>query len=133
MFTFLSDEWIAEVEKIKATFGSNPVATDLVVNATITGVPFGEGKLEVHSDHGPAVGWVKGHSAAATLSITLDYQLARALVLDDSAGFDTLAQAGETGALQVVGEPGTLRDWYGTRVGNPELVAVEQAVRAITL
>ena len=61
MAQFLSDQWMDEVQRIKATHEGDPIDQDgLVVNVTVTGVPFGTGTIEVHSDHGPVIGFSPG-------------------------------------------------------------------------
>ena len=39
----------------------------------------------------------------------------------------------ESGALVIEGDTEVLRSWFSTRFDNPEAVALENAVRAITL
>jgi hypothetical protein len=130
---FLSDEWFEEVHELKSSATAAAVdAPGMVVNATITDVPFGEGTLELHSDHGPMIGWVAGHSGAATLSIVVDYHTARALVLDSSDNMSVLDQATRTGTLRIDGDGAALRQWFAKRSTGPEAATVEDAVRAIT-
>ena len=133
-YQFLSDEWIAAVSDIRARAADNKVVTPgFVVNATVTGVPFGAGRLDLHSDSGPSSGWMPGHAADPRLSITIDYQLARTLIVDDVDAVDLIEQAVGSGTLQFDGEPGVLQNWWSHRVANPELLAVEAAVRGVTL
>jgi hypothetical protein len=130
---FLTPEWIEEVQALKSSTTSSSIdAPGMVVNATITDVPFGAGTLEVHSDHGPMVGWQPGHSDDATVSIVVDYHTARALVLDSSDNMSVLDQAAHTGALKIEGDASVLRRWFAQRSTGPEAANVEDAVRAIT-
>jgi hypothetical protein len=130
---FLTDEWIDEVRGLKSTATDSAIDTEgLVVNATITGVPFGTGTLELHSDHGPMIGWQSGHSPAATVSMTVDYHTARALVLDASADMSVLDQATRTGTLQIDGDGAALRRWFSARSTDQDATDIEDAVRAIT-
>jgi hypothetical protein len=130
---FLTTEWIQEVQSVKSSSASPSIdAPGMVVNATITDVPFGAGTLEVHSDHGPMLGWQPGHSAEATLTFVVDYHTARALVLDSSDDMSVLDQAAHTGALRIEGDASALRRWFSQRSAGPEAAAVEDAVRAIT-
>jgi hypothetical protein len=131
---FLSDEWIEEVRGLKSSVDASSIdAPGMVVNATITDVPFGGGTLELHSDHGPMIGWQSGHAAEAAVSIAVDYHTARALVLDSSQDMSVLDQATRTGALSVDGDNSALRQWFAQRSGGMEAAGVEDAVRAITL
>jgi hypothetical protein len=130
---FLSDAWMAQVSAIKARHENSPIDTaGFVVNATITGVPFGDNTLELHSEHGPVIGWMPGHASDATLSFALDYPLARELVIDPT--LDTLEQAIRSDQLMIVGDTAQLRRWWSTRINNPDAVAValDAEVRAVT-
>lgn len=130
-YPFLSDDWYAAVNQIKAKYAANRVVeTGLVVNATITNVPFGDGTLELHSDSGPMIGWQPGHVDGAEIEFELDYHMARALVLDDT--FDSLEQEIASGALRITGDQGRLRAWWKSRIGNPAVVELEDRIRAIT-
>ncbi len=128
---FLSDTWMAEVGAMKERQqGSAIDSAGFVVNATITGVPFGDATVELHSEHGPVIGWTAGHSADAVLSFTLEYALARQLVLDPT--LDTLEQAIHSGQLQIDGDQAQLRQWWSKRIANPAAVALDDQVRAVT-
>lgn len=128
---FLSDEWLAEVRAVKAAHAGNAVdQPGLVVNATITGVPFGEPTRALHSGHGPVVGWEPGHAVDAALAFHVDWAVARELLLDP--GFDVLDQAISSGLLRIDGDGAALRAWWSHRVGNPDAVALDDEVRAIT-
>lgn len=128
---FLSDEWHAAVQQIKADYHGNPVEQPgLIVNATITKVPFGDGTLELHSDSGPVLGWEPGHVDGADLGFEIEYHMARALVLDET--FDALEQEVAAGALTITGDPGRLRAWWSSRIGNPAVLELERRVRSVT-
>lgn len=128
---FLSPEWIDEVRRIKVTHEGTPIDQDgLVVNATITGVPFGDGTLEVHSARGPVIGWEPGHVADPAFSLTVGYHLAREMVLDRS--FDVLEQALNAGQITVSGDGSAFREWWQSRVGNPDAVVLDDQVRSVT-
>lgn len=130
-YPFLSNAWIEQVAAIKARHAGNPVdQPGLVVDATITGVPFGAPTRELHSAHGPVVGWQPGHSPDAQFSFTVDHGVARELILDPS--YDVLDQAVTAGLLHVDGDAAALRTWWGHRIGNPDAVALDDEVRAIT-
>jgi hypothetical protein len=130
-YPFLSDEWRAAVRELKAAHLDNAVfEPGLVLNATVTDVPFGDGTLELHSEAGPMMGWEDGHVEGAVLTIEVEYHVAKALVLDES--FDVLEQGVASGAVRFEGEPGTMHHWWTNRIGNPELLELEAAIRAIT-
>lgn len=128
---FLSPEWIDEVRRIKATHEGTPIDQDgLVVNATITGVPFGDGTLEMHSAHGPVIGWEPGHVPDPDFTLTVGYHLAREMVLDRT--FELLEQAVNADQITVSGDRSAFRAWWQSRVGNPDAVVLDDQVRSVT-
>jgi hypothetical protein len=133
-YRFLSPEWIEAVSRLKAEhLQAGAQAPGLVVNATITGVPFDDGTLELHSATGPVVGWQPGYADDPDLTLRLDYYTAKALVLDSSPGFDALTQSLANGTLVIEGDTEQLRSWWlKARVGSANPTEVEDAVRAIT-
>jgi hypothetical protein len=132
-YVFLSDEWMTEVSRLKAVANGGPVPRPaLVVNATITGVPFGTGTLALHCSHSPILGWLPGHVSAAAFQITLDYHVAKALILDPSVDISVFDQAAQAGTLSVTGDPHELRRWFTTGSADPSIASLEAAVRAMT-
>lgn len=128
---FLSDPWIEEVHRIKATHEGTPIDQDgVVVNATITGVPFGPGRMELHSAHGPVIGLVPGHVTDADFEITLDYAIARELIMDRS--LNVLEQAITADQISITGDRAAFRDWWHSRIGNPDAVLLDDQIRDIT-
>lgn len=133
-YRFLSPEWIEAVGQLKrGREGSSLDAEGMVVNATITGVPFGGGTIEVHSSHGPVLGWEPGHTGQAELAFVVDYFTAKALVIDPSPDFHALSQSIANGALVVEGDRDRLATWWRTsRIGHEDAALLEDEVRAIT-
>lgn len=128
---FLSDEWIEAARAIKAAHPASGLDDDaMTVNATITDVPFGNGTIELHSAHGPVIGWEPGLDENPSFALTADYALARELILDRT--LDVLAQAVASGGLQVDGDAAELRRWWATRIANPDATALDDELRAIT-
>lgn len=82
---FLSDAWIAAAREIREEFTSQVPAGENAVklNQVITDVPFGEGTLNAHLDtSGGELEMETGHLDDADVSITLDYETAKAVFLD---------------------------------------------------
>jgi hypothetical protein len=130
-YTFLSPEWTAAVRQLRSNHPGNPTdAPGFVVNAIIDGVPFEPTVLELHSDHGPVFGWQPGLATNAQVTLRLDHALARELAMDPT--LDLLAQAAASGSLQIEGDQDALATWWRTRIGNDDLLALEDDVRAIT-
>ena len=132
---FLSDEWRAAVREMSGELLAGSVVDQpgLVVNATVTDVPFGERTLHLHSDRGPVVGWQPGHSPEAAFEIHVDYHVAKALVLDASATADALVQGFATHAVEVSGDASQYRQWWQARLGSHDAVELEDRIRAITV
>jgi hypothetical protein len=131
---FLSDEWRAVVREMsdEQLAGSVVDQPGLVVNATVTDVPFGERTLYLHSDRGPVVGWQPGHSPDAAFEIHVDYHVAKTMVLDASATADALVQGFATQAVEVTGDTSQYRHWWQARLGHHDSVELEDRIRAIT-
>src|SRR5688500_9558508 len=82
---FLSDEWVAAARTLREEYRSSVPAFDQVVriNLVITGVPFGDGSTEAHVDTSGGDLFVDlGHLDGAELTLTLDYDTAKALAVD---------------------------------------------------
>lgn len=87
-YQFLSDEWMAEARKIRAEFtGSvSPPALSIRMNQVITAVPFGEGTILAHLDTSAGTLEIElGHLPDPDLTITLDYDSAKAVLIDGDA------------------------------------------------
>lgn len=130
---FLSDEWRDAVREMSED--ESGIVIDqpgLIVNATVTGVPFGDGTLMMHSDRGPVVGWQPDHSPDAAFEIRVDYHVAKALVLDATATADALVLGFATHAVEVLGDSSQYQHWWRARLGHQSAVELEDRIRAIT-
>ena len=96
---FLSDEWFAEVEKLRE---ENPVpaatgpGADIKLNITVTGAPGGD--KEIHMDAGD---FGQGHVEAPT-KMTVPYEVAKKVFIeqDQQAGMQAFMQ----GQIKVEGD-----------------------------
>ncbi len=80
-YAFLSDEWLAEARRIVEEHPAALVdeSTRLVVNVVVTGTPFAEDRtLHVGAADGRAR-WGPGHADDADVTLTTDYDTARAI------------------------------------------------------
>ncbi|HSL59498.1 MAG TPA: hypothetical protein VK866_16750 [Acidimicrobiales bacterium] len=127
---FLSEPWIQAVQRIKVDHVGDPTDQPVRVNGTVTGVPFGAGRIEMHSAHGPVIGWQPGHLDDAEFGIEVDYQVARELVMDTTP--NALERAIAAGDIVVTGDVDEFRDWWHSRVADPDTDELEDQVRAIT-
>ena len=119
-YQFLSDEWVVEAKKIReATDDAGTITTPVKMNLNITDVPFGEGSVEAHMDS--TEGAVKldlGHLDEADVTVTLDYDTAKSMMVDadPQAGM----QAFMAGKIKLQGDM-TKALALQSGVPNPEL------------
>lgn len=132
-YMFLSEEWLTEARSIRAEYEGKgaPVAHQVRMNLVITEVPFGEGSVEAHMD--TSEGELKldtGHIDPADLKVTLDYTIAKAILIEGNpqAGM----QAFMAGKIKVEGDMAKLMAMQAG--GAPDMTAAEVAerIKAIT-
>jgi putative sterol carrier protein len=104
-YKFLSDEWMEEAKKIREEFAGQTAAPAHAVkmNQVITDVPFGDGTINAHMDtSGGDVVMELGHLETPDLTVTLDYDTAKAILVDQNpqAGM----QAFMAGKIKVQGD-----------------------------
>ena len=104
-YPFLSDEWMDEAKKIREEYrgkGSPPAHT-IKMNQIITDVPFGEGTVEAHMDttSGELV-LDLGHLDGPDVTATLDYETAKAMMVD--ANPQAAMQAFMAGKIKLQGD-----------------------------
>ncbi len=97
---FLTKEWFEDVKKIRDEMGEIEVAPqlkDVILNVTITGAPDGDMDITVQG-----MDFVEGHSDEAKTTITIPYDMAQKMFLenDKTAGM----QAFMSGQLKVKGD-----------------------------
>ena len=130
-YDFLSDEWLAEARKIRGEYknltppASNPVRMNLVV----TEVPE-RGQVDAHIDtSGGELDIERGHLEGADLTVTLDYETAKALLIDGNS--QAAMSAFMAGKIRVDGDMSKLLAMQGTGpLGETEELAAR--IRAIT-
>jgi putative sterol carrier protein len=104
-YKFLSDEWMEEAKKVREEFAGQAAAPAHAVkmNQVITDVPFGDGTINAHMDtSGGDVVMELGHLENPDLTVTLDYDTAKAILVDQNpqAGM----QAFMAGKIKVQGD-----------------------------
>ena len=106
-YPFLSEEWIAEVRRLgdeaRAEGGGAQIPHQVKMNQVITDVPFGTGTIEAHMDTSTGEMTMEmGHLAEPDLTVTLDYDTAKAIFVDGNpqAGM----QAFMAGKVKVQGD-----------------------------
>ena len=104
-YPFLSEEWIAEARRIREenVGGGIAVPAPVRMNQNITDVPFGEGKVDAHLDtNSGELVMELGHVENPDVTVTLDYQTARAIFVDGTA--QAGMQAFMQGKIKVEGD-----------------------------
>ena len=132
-YPFLSEEWMAEANRIREEYRGRVGAGGHVIrmNQVITDVPFGEGTVNAHMDSSSGeLEMGTGHLEAPDVTITLDYETARAIFAegDPQAGM----QAFMAGKIRVQGDMTELL--LVAQQVNPEAAAseVQRRIKAIT-
>jgi hypothetical protein len=131
---FLSPEWIDEARRIHEEYRgrTSPVPVVVRVNLIITDVPFENGSLDAHADTLSGELEVDtGHLEEADTTLTLDYDTARATLVEQDAQAAMSAFMG--GRIKVQGDMSKLLLLQG-QLGTADPVALEVAgrIRAIT-
>ena len=126
-YKFLSDEWLEAAKKIREEHGGAgaPPAHAVKMNQIITDVPFGEGTINAHMDTtGGQLEMDTGHIDGADLTVTLDYETAKAILVDGNpqAGM----QAFMAGKIKVQGDMTKL---MAMQQGTPDPAAAEIAAK----
>ena len=126
-YKFLTEEWVAEAKKIRDDLGADaaPPAHSVRMNQIITEVPFGDGDINAHMD--TSSGGVEmdlGHLENPDLTVTLDYETAKAILVDGNpqAGM----QAFMAGKIKVQGDMTKL---MAMQQGTPDPSAAEIAAK----
>ena len=124
-YQFLSDEWVEAARKIREEYKGkgSPPAHSVRMNQIITEVPFGDGTVNSHIDtSGGEMVMELGHLDNADLTVTLDYETAKAILVnqDPQAGM----QAFMAGKIKVQGDMTKL---MAMQSGTPDPVQQEVA------
>jgi hypothetical protein len=122
---------VAEARKIRAQFKdlTAPTAHPVRINLIITEVP-GSGQLDAHVDTSAGEPDIeRGHLEGADLTVTMDYDTAKALFIEGNSS--AAMQAFMAGKVRVDGDMSKLLAMQGTAVlGETDELAAR--IRAIT-
>jgi putative sterol carrier protein len=130
-YQFLSDEWVEQARTIRAEYhGKTPqIPVSIRMNQIITEVPFGDGSIAAHLDTSSGeLELETGHLDKPDLTITIDYDTAKAILIDGDA--QAAMQAFLGGRIKVDGDITKLLALQSTGVvGAVDPSAVELARR----
>lgn len=126
-YKFLTEEWVAEAKAIRERHAgeASPPAHTMKMNQIITDVPFGDGTVHSHIDStGGEMKMDLGHLDDPELTVTLDYETAKAILVDGNpqAGM----QAFMAGKIKVQGDMTKL---MAMQQGTPDPAAAEIAAK----
>jgi putative sterol carrier protein len=133
-YKFLSEEWIDAAKKIREEHGGGgggAPAHSVKMNQVITDVPFGDGTINAHFD--TSSGEMKmdlGHIDDAELTVTLDYETAKAILVDGNpqAGM----QAFMAGKIKVQGDMTKLMAMQQGGAPDPAQAEIAKKIQEIT-
>jgi putative sterol carrier protein len=131
-YKFLSEEWVAEAKAIRDRHAGETAAPahTMRMNQIITEVPFGDGPIHAHMD--TTEGEVKmdlGHLENPDLTVTLDYETAKAILVEGNpqAGM----QAFMAGKVKVEGDMTKLMAMQSGAL-DPAALETAKEIQAIT-
>jgi hypothetical protein len=129
-YPFLSDEWLAAARKIYDEFrGKGPTPPQaLKMNQVITDVPFGPGTIDAHMDTSSGeLQMDTGHIDGADIKVTLDYETAKAVLVDGN--MQVAMQAFMAGKIKAEGDLTKLMALQASGVSAADPTAAEIAKR----
>jgi hypothetical protein len=131
---FLTDDWIAAVMALQEEYRSrvSPPSTALRLNGTIRDVPFQDAPLAVNLDTSSGVGVVRrGHLDGADVTLTTDYETAKALFVTGQA--QSLMTAFLDGRIVVQGDLSKLvTTLSGAGAADDVRTEIAERVRGLT-
>jgi hypothetical protein len=136
-YPFLSDEWVSAARQLRAEYAdrASPVGLTVRMNQIVRNVPFGDGTINAHLDTSSGLLDIDlGHLDTPDVTITVDYDLARSLLVDHDP--TSAMQAFMSGRIKVDGDIGKLLGTQGTGIfgtsGDPAAAEMAQRLLDIT-
>jgi putative sterol carrier protein len=129
---FLSEEWTAEVRRLhdEVVTQSTPPAQSVRMNLILTQSPLGDGTIDAHVDTSSGELIVDtGHLEDPDLTVTVDYETAKAILVEDDA--QAAMQAFMAGRIKIEGDMTLLLAMQNTPV-DPAHQELAARVRDIT-
>jgi hypothetical protein len=135
-YPFLSDEWLTEARRIRAEFKDQTpvIPVSVRMNQIIQDVPFGEGTIKAHVDTSSGqLELETGHLDSPDLTVTIEYQTAKAILVDGDA--QAAMQAFLGGRIKVDGDITkmiALQSAGMSGAASPAAVELARRLQAIT-
>ncbi len=136
-YLFLSDEWLAESRKIREEYTDRvpQIPVTVRMNQIINEVPFGEGVIHAHVDTSSGqLDIDTGHLESPDLTMTLNYETAKAILIDGDAQAAMSAFLG--GRIKVDGDITkmlALQAGAGGGSADPGAAELVRRIQAITV
>jgi len=131
-YPFLSSEWVEEARKIRSEYEgrAGTVPHQMRMNLVVIDVPFGEGSIDAHMDTTDgSLRLETGHIDPVDLKVTLDYDTAKAILVDGNPQVGM--QAFMAGKVKVEGDMAKLMMMQGVPQDDTAL-EVAKRLRNIT-
>jgi putative sterol carrier protein len=131
-YAFLSPEWIEAARALRAGFAAEAEipASTMRMNLTVEGVPYGDATVEAHVDTTEGLVDIElGHIDPADVKVTLDFDTARAVLIDNDA--EIAMAAFMAGKVRIEGDMTKLLAYQSTPPTAAQL-EVTAALREIT-
>ena len=126
---FLSDDWFAAAREIRAQQGDPAPAFKIKLNQVITGSPFGD-DMQLHLDTSNGTyDFGKGHVESPDVTLTLDYETAKAILVDQNQ--QAAMQAFMAGKIRMQGDMTKLMAMQAVQPSDTEK-AVAAGVKEMT-
>ena len=134
-YPFLSPEWMEAAKRIRDDMPHPDVPTvgQMKMNLVVTATPFDQGDVKAHVDTSDGEIIVEdGHLDTSDLTVTVDYETARALFVDMDV--NAALQAFMAGKVKVQGDITKLMALGAPGAAEPDAktMAIGQAIRDIT-
>lgn len=130
---FLSDQWIQAARDIRHKYADSVPTIEILIriNVVTTKVPFGEGTVHAYIDTSNGVLDMElGSLEAADLTITTEYEIARAVFVDQDP--TASMQAFMSGRIKVEGDITRLMAMQTALPQSDEATQVAAEIKAIT-
>ncbi len=131
-FPFLSDEWTEQARALRAEYAGRtpPPPMSVRMNLVVTQVPFDDGTKNVHLDTSMGeLSLEAGHIADPDVTLTLDYDTAKAIVVEQNQ--QAAMQAFMGGRIKVEGDMSKLLAMQGAPA-DPIHLEIATRLREIT-
>ena len=132
-YPFLSDEWIQAVRDIRHKYADSVPTIEILIriNVVTTKVPFGDGSVSAYIDTSSgALDMELGSLEGADLTITTEYEIARAVFVDQDP--TASMQAFMSGRIKVEGDITRLMAMQTALPQSDDAAQVAAEIKAIT-